>query len=166
MFNCGLFVTEWSNFGQVQQPWAFGFRSCVCDVDRAPNLVIITNSYVFLIHLTWHLKEVLMWLSPFPRSTITRSCFPGERRCSRLPNNVWMTKEWLQQWEVRTTSITSFDMCKPRAPCMVTWITASQSAHHFMYINLDHGHLSPQHNTHNTPYITLCLLLPTGYNMI
>jgi hypothetical protein len=55
--------------------------------------------------------------------------------------------------------------CKPRAPCMVTWNAANQSAHHFVYINLDHGHLSPEHNTHNTPYITLRLLLTRDDNV-
>jgi hypothetical protein len=36
------------------------------------------------------------------------------------------------------------------SPGRLAWsrgLSASQSAHHFMYISLGHGHLSPEHDT-------------------
>jgi hypothetical protein len=42
--------------------------------------------------------------------------------------------------------------------------SASQSAHHFMYISLRHGHHRQDTTLHNTPYNTLRLLLPTAYS--
>jgi hypothetical protein len=50
------------------------------------------------------------------------------------------------------------------SPGHLAWsrgLSTSQSAHHFMYISLDHGHLSRQHKIHLTSHFVSCSLLLT-----
>jgi hypothetical protein len=51
-----------------------------------------------------------------------------------------------------------------KRPGSLPELRLTQSAHHFMYISLRHGHHRQDTTLHNTPYNTLRLLLPTAYS--